>query len=153
MVARMVLALAAAAVATGSCDSESAISTPTGNPGNNYGFCGSFRSCETCTPQSGCGWCYNSDGTEQCASDPSECATPSFEWTWNPDGCRVPAQVTTPGRDAAAEETDAGSFAKGDATASDDVAASACLGPDANAPADAGDGGEGGTTGCVVEVP
>ena len=147
----MVLALAAAALPTGACDSGSAISTPTASPGNNYyGFCASFRSCETCTPQNGCGWCYNSDGTEQCASDPSECATPSFEWTWNPDGCRVPAQATTPGRDGAAEETGAGSFAKGDAASSYDVAASACLGPGANAPAD---GGEGGATGCVVEVP
>jgi hypothetical protein len=152
-VARMVLALAAA-LPMGACDSESTVTTPTTpNYGSNYGFCSSFRSCDTCTPQNGCGWCYNSDGTGQCASDPSECATPSFEWTWNPDGCRVPAQATTPGRDAAAEETDAGSFAKGDAASSDDVAASACLGPGANAPPDAGDGGEGGQTGCVVEVP
>jgi hypothetical protein len=153
----MVLALAAA-LPIGACDSENTdTALPTSNYASTYGFCSSFRSCQTCTPQNGCGWCYNSDGTGQCASDPVECATPSFEWTWNPDGCRVSARASTaPEEDAAATEADSatfGTFASGDAASSGDVAASACLGPRPAAPADAGDGGAGDERGCVVEVP
>ncbi len=147
--------LLAVALPVGACDDE-----PTNLPqGVTYaastGFCSSFRSCDTCTPQNGCGWCYDSDGTGQCASGPDECATPAFEWTWNPDGCRVTAHASTAPTQDAADDAEPSVFGTGDASVSDGVAPSACLGPvmlvDANA--DGGEGGEAGPIPCVVEVP
>jgi hypothetical protein len=30
-----------------------------------------------------------------CAASPDECVTPAFGWTWNPSGCRIPADAST----------------------------------------------------------
>jgi hypothetical protein len=107
--------IAAAALILGACETDS------GNDSAGYGYgygygggCHQFGSCGTCTPVEGCGWCFDSDGTGMCAASPDECATPVFSWTWNPAGCRVPADAgavqvtdaglllsTTPGADAA----------------------------------------------------
>jgi len=55
--------------------------------------CGEFASCASCTPVSGCGWCFDSNGMGECAPDPDSCSTPAFSWTWNLDGCRLPADA------------------------------------------------------------
>jgi hypothetical protein len=85
--------MAAAAIALGACESDS------GDSGGGYGYypdaCRQFASCGTCTPVNGCGWCFDADGTGLCAASPDECVTPAFSWTWNPDGCRVPAGTGT----------------------------------------------------------
>lgn len=77
-----------------------------------YDACQQYASCGTCTPVYGCGWCFDSNGAGQCAADPSACATPTFGWTWNPDGCRVAAdagsvKVAPFESDAAVAATDA----------------------------------------------
>ena len=90
--------MAGAALVLGACENDSA-----DDGGYAYGYhdaCHQFASCGTCTPVDGCGWCFDSNGTGMCAASPDECATPVFSWTWNPSGCRVPAdagagQVTT----------------------------------------------------------
>jgi hypothetical protein len=83
----------AISVALVACGSDSSNIDYGGSTGYSAS-CSAFASCGACTPQNGCGWCYNSDGTGQCAPSPDECVTPSFEWTWNPSGCRVPAMAT-----------------------------------------------------------
>ena len=93
--------MAGAALVLGACESDSA---DDGGGGCAYGYhdaCHQFASCGTCTPVNGCGWCFDSNGTGICAASPDECATPAFSWTWNPSGCRVPADAgaaqVTPG--------------------------------------------------------
>jgi hypothetical protein len=90
MLAFVAVTLAAATLPAG-CD-------PTGDEPSNEGWsvandCAVYASCESCTPISGCGWCFDSNGTGQCASDPDSCSTPAFSWTWNSDGCRVAADA------------------------------------------------------------
>ncbi len=153
----------ATALAIGACD-DSESSESSGGAG--YGtddFCGSFQSCTACTPQDGCGWCYDSDGTGQCVSSPNACATPAFDWTWNPDGCRVPAQTRTAPLDAG-EALEASPVASPDAGAgedaetsvdasvpSSDARANACVQTvDASPPFD---GGDAASSACVTEGP
>jgi hypothetical protein len=64
-------------------------------------YCRQFDTCGACTPVLGCGWCTSPDGTGTCTSDPDECPTEQFDWTWNPSGCLVPADasVSLPARD------------------------------------------------------
>jgi|SRR5580704_1189635 hypothetical protein len=89
--------IAAAALVLGACEGDSSDSgagyAGYGDP--HFDGCRQFASCGTCTPVNGCGWCFDSDGTGMCAASPDECATPVFSWTWNPDGCRVPADAGT----------------------------------------------------------
>ena len=90
MLAFVALTLAAATLPAG-CD-------PTGDGPSNDGWsitndCAAYASCESCTPIPGCGWCFDSNGTGQCASDPDSCSTPAFSWTWNSDGCRIAADA------------------------------------------------------------
>jgi hypothetical protein len=100
-----VLGLAFAACDSGDGYGES------GYGGIDYGpayGCGAYTSCQACTPVNGCGWCYDSDGTGTCTASPSLCKTPSFSWTWNPEGCRVSAEAgVTPTRDASADAHEA----------------------------------------------
>jgi hypothetical protein len=83
------------ALAVASCDDGS-----WGAGGYGYGYgsaaatCGSYDSCGTCTPIEGCGWCAAPNGSGVCASDPDDCPTLEFTWTWNPSGCRVAADAT-----------------------------------------------------------
>ncbi len=129
--------IAAAALVLGACETDSG----TDNAGYGYGYgyggggCHQFTSCGTCTPVDGCGWCFDSDGTGMCASSPDECATPVFSWTWNPAGCRVPADA------GAVQVSDAGFLGDGwDA----EIADGALPAPDA---AHTGEGGAGETDG------
>jgi hypothetical protein len=55
--------------------------------------CHAYASCASCTPVTGCGWCFGADGHGACAADPDECRGPSFAWTWEPTGCRTPADA------------------------------------------------------------
>jgi len=62
--------------------------------------CARYTTCGTCTPVSGCGWCFNASGGA-CATDPDSCTGASeFTWTWDPSGC--------PAVDAAVVPLDAG---------------------------------------------
>jgi hypothetical protein len=56
--------------------------------------CSPYLSCDTCTPVSGCGWCIAPGGAGVCASDPDDCPTSQFSWTWDPKGCRVAADAS-----------------------------------------------------------
>jgi len=61
--------------------------------GNGRSFCGQYTTCVTCTPVSGCGWCFEGAGTGRCVDGPDECAGQSFGWTWEPRGCGIPADA------------------------------------------------------------
>jgi hypothetical protein len=71
------------AVALSACGDDNG-----GGGGASYGdSCNQFTTCGTCTPQSGCGWCFDrTNGL--CASTPGECTdVTEFTWTWDPSGC------------------------------------------------------------------
>jgi hypothetical protein len=61
-----------------------------------YGYCQQFRSCGACTPIYGCGWCTYGQGQGICLSDPGQCRTQQFTWTWELRGCGI---VTDAGSD------------------------------------------------------
>jgi hypothetical protein len=84
--------IAAGALVLGACESDSGDDS-VGSGGGYYDACRNYTSCSTCTPIEGCGWCFDSDGTGMCAASPDECVTPAFSWTWNPSGCRIPADA------------------------------------------------------------
>jgi hypothetical protein len=90
------------ALPLGACgDDHSADSVSGAAGGGSYADCSQYRTCGTCTPVAGCGWCFNRTGGA-CATDPNECATVSeFTWTWDPEGC--------PDVDASVVPLDAGS--------------------------------------------
>ena len=49
--------------------------------------CNQFLTCGSCTPENGCGWCFNASAG-LCAATPDECTDVSeFTWTWDPTGC------------------------------------------------------------------
>jgi hypothetical protein len=113
------LLISVVALLVGACDSNN--EPPQGAPSGYLG-CRQYTSCASCTPVSGCGWCYLADGTGRCADDPNDCAgSPVFTWTWNPNGCYVtadasvvPADSGPPGDaagDAAADASGAGDTA------------------------------------------
>jgi hypothetical protein len=91
------------ALATAACDT-SGDDYPQGPP-QGVSACSAFVSCGTCTPVNGCGWCFNSDGTANCASGPAGCTTSTFEWAWDPSGC--PTADAGVGPDAATTAPDA----------------------------------------------
>ena len=72
-----------------------------GGGGASYGDpCNQFTTCGTCTPQNGCGWCFDTT-SGLCTSDPDNCSDVTvFTWTWDPSGC--------PDFDAAVAPVDAG---------------------------------------------
>jgi hypothetical protein len=62
--------------------------------------CSAYTTCGSCTPVSGCGWCFTESGGA-CATDSDSCGDASeFTWTWDPSGC--------PGVDASVAPLDAG---------------------------------------------
>jgi hypothetical protein len=77
-------------------------------------ICAQYATCDTCTPQNGCGWCF--DGTKSfCGSDANQCTT---DWTWESNYCRAAADasVSTSSDDASSSATpDASEDANGDA--------------------------------------
>jgi hypothetical protein len=89
----------------------------------NLDACNQFTTCDTCTPQNGCGWCF--DGTNSfCGSDANQC---SSEWTWETNFCRdsADASVSTgtapgPSDDASTgTSTDASDDGSSDAASTD----------------------------------
>lgn len=119
------------------CDASSS-----GGDYGGYGYgpssdCPAFDTCETCTPQLGCGWCYLPDGTGSCNPDPGQCQY-SWQgtWTWDPSGCRSAAHPTV-GLEAEGGTSEAPSDAASDVTAVTDSAASA---NDSGSPANEGEG-------------
>jgi hypothetical protein len=68
--------------------------------GGYYGNCRQFSSCESCTPMYGCGWCTYGNGQGVCLSDPDQCRTQQFTWTWEPIGCGLLGDGGTPKQDA-----------------------------------------------------
>jgi hypothetical protein len=64
-----------------------------GGYGGGTSTCSANTTCGTCTPISGCGWCTAPSGQGVCASDPDDCPTEQFTWTWDPNGCRVAADA------------------------------------------------------------
>jgi hypothetical protein len=85
-------AVAVCAAVLAACEADSTQTDPPYSYGY-YDGCRQYASCGTCTPVLGCGWCFDSDGTGECVSTPAACSTPVFSWTWNPSGCRVPADA------------------------------------------------------------
>jgi hypothetical protein len=80
-----------AALAVGACDSAAsgggASYAGSSSSGGGGAFCGAYTTCGSCTPVSGCGWCFNTAGGT-CATDPDQCSTlKEFTWTWDPSGC------------------------------------------------------------------
>lgn len=73
---------------------------------NDYGpayqplTCRDFRTCGSCTPIRGCGWCQiGDDGI--CVADPHECAVAStFTFNWEPAECPGVAASGDGGTDA-----------------------------------------------------
>jgi hypothetical protein len=117
----------------GACGFEESDDSGWGVNDPQYDSCHAYSSCQSCTPIWGCGWCFDSNGSGQCVSDPGYCATSAFSWTWNPDGCRVAADagvgfITPPNPpvvdasywslDAASSSDDAG---EGDASPASDA--------------------------------
>ena len=91
------LLASAVALALAACgdDSNGGGGTTSGDACNQYTTCGS------CTPVSGCGWCFNAVGG-LCAATPDECTNVTeFTWTWESTGC--------PYLDASVLPADAGS--------------------------------------------
>jgi hypothetical protein len=78
-----------------------------GYGGGYYDPCQQFVSCGACTPIYGCGWCTYGNRQGICLSDPSECRTSQFTWTWEPKGCSAVEDAGTP--------TDASEETSGDA--------------------------------------
>ncbi len=93
LVAAAVAIGALGALLLGACETDSSDWSERDTHDAVYDGCRQFPSCGTCTPVSGCGWCFNADGTGLCAAGPDECPTPVFSWTWNPSGCRIPADA------------------------------------------------------------
>ncbi len=95
--------------------------------GYSYGYgsatsCAQYTTCGTCTPVSGCGWCFDSKGGV-CTTDPNECAqvVSEFTWTWDPSGC-PDADASVAPVDASPRASD-GSAPQADAVTPEDVAA------------------------------
>jgi hypothetical protein len=64
--------------------------------GSGYGYgsaggsalrCGAYKTCGTCTPVYGCGWCATGGTSGTCADGPEDCSTAPGGWTWDPPGC------------------------------------------------------------------
>lgn len=72
------------------------------------GDCSAYSTCGTCTPVTGCGWCFNAHGGV-CTSDPDQCANASeFTWTWDPGGCPDVDASVNAASDAGTGSADAG---------------------------------------------
>lgn len=139
-VASGMIALAVASCESDRIDDGGGWATPSTSP------CALYTSCAACTPVSGCGWCFDSNGVGECAPDPDSCATPAFSWTWDPDGCRTTAAagsgvaVTTPDAgaavvlDASQAVEDAAADAGAAEAASDAAFAVTADGPDREVP-------------------
>ncbi len=128
--ARMVVAAAAVASAVVALACGDSRVQRGGRAGASATSCSAKTTCGTCTPVLGCGWCQLDDGSGRCVDDPNDCADHDvFTWTWEPSGCREPAdagvaKVDGGARDASeGDANEADARAAGDATAPTDAAA------------------------------
>jgi len=87
--------------------------------------CSAFSSCETCTPVNGCGWCFNSDGTANCASGPGDCTTTTFAWAWDPSGCPTADAGVSSDAASTADASETGAPLEAASTAADTAATDA----------------------------
>jgi hypothetical protein len=75
-----------AAAVLGACGDDSSGYYYSGG-GYSGDSCNGYTTCGSCTPVSGCGWCFNRAGG-MCAASPDECSNVTeFTWTWNASGC------------------------------------------------------------------
>jgi hypothetical protein len=83
------LLASAVAIALGACGDDSTdvgYAYGAGSSGSTTN-CSAYTTCGSCTPVTGCGWCFNTGGGA-CATDPDSCGDASeFTWTWEPSGC------------------------------------------------------------------
>ena len=70
-----------------------------------YAFCRQFTSCDDCTPIYGCGWCTYGNRQGVCLSDPDECRTAQFTWTWEQRYCSAVEDAGVTTSDAATSDT------------------------------------------------
>ncbi|MGA3120267.1 MAG: hypothetical protein ABSF69_05800 [Polyangiaceae bacterium] len=107
------------ALATAACDTS----------GDDYpqgvSACSAFSSCETCTPVNGCGWCFNSDGTANCASGPGGCTSTTFEWAWDPSDCPTADAGVSSDAASTADASETGAPLEAASTAADTAATDA----------------------------
>jgi hypothetical protein len=113
---------------------ETSDSYQTGGVAGGSVDCSQYTSCSTCTPVLGCGWCYDSDGRGLCTSGPDQCPTTRFTWTWNPDGCQLPADAGVAAVSEAGDARSAEAGGNGDAATAQDQSS-----PEADAPPPAPD--------------
>jgi hypothetical protein len=73
-----------------------------------FDYCGQFPSCRQCTPIVGCGWCAYGQDQGFCFSEPNQCRTEQFSWTWEAEGCPVDFDSGTGQPDGAADADAAG---------------------------------------------
>jgi hypothetical protein len=99
------------ALALGACNDDSSPDYSSGYGGGYGNSCSSYTTCGTCTPVSGCGWCFNGS-TGACASSPDQCYDATnlseFTWSWDPTGCPDVDASVIPLSDAAPPTADAG---------------------------------------------
>lgn len=92
------LLTACIAIGAGACNDEGG-TYPYGS--GSSPDCAAYTACGSCTPVSGCGWCFApGGGGGACASSPDQCVSEAgeFTWTWNASGCpAVDASVAPPG--------------------------------------------------------
>jgi len=101
------------AVTLGACGDNDDGAYSHGGGGGYATTCSAYTTCGSCTPVSGCGWCF-SGATGACAPDPDSCASASeFTWTWDPSGC--------PDVDASVVPLDAGAVASPKASPSNEA--------------------------------
>jgi hypothetical protein len=134
--------LLALGLALGACSETGGSASAGFGPAPRYASCRQYVSCGSCTPISGCGWCYLPDGTGKCVEDPDECSSSSaFSWTWDPKGCRVTADAAVGPLDAGRPVFDA----KAESSVLDAAArdAPAETSDDSSEPADVGVASEG----------
>ncbi len=100
----------AVAVSVGACGDDSSDVGYAYGAGGSAGYtstCSAYTTCGSCTPVTGCGWCFIANGGT-CATDPDSCGDASeFTWTWDPGGC--------PGVDASVAPLDGGASTRADA--------------------------------------
>jgi hypothetical protein len=98
-----IVSMSALAALLGACDGEGDYGDGGGRAWGGpsaSGGCEQYATCDTCTPVTGCGWCYDSNGMGVCHASPEECETPAFSWTWDSSGCRGAADASVAPADA-----------------------------------------------------
>jgi hypothetical protein len=118
-----VVVLSLVTALAGACDDSSGSGPYYVTPGSGAGYaCNAYTTCGSCTAAVGCGWCEDPNGRGLCGWGPDACPSSAFSWTWNPSGCRNPADASVSTVPDAAPASDAG---RSDADARSDAASDA----------------------------